>query len=229
MISMALEYPPQTLKTVTDRSQYQHCHITVPDMDGKLPAIALNDQYYYFFRTAPDQHRGTGLAAKLIAKGDAVVITPIPKGVALWVLEPNAQLVPRLSTDQSRPSEINPAPQSTTEVNSDDVPQSLASQPPLSDAAEPQTADLEDSLPFPLLLDASRFADCQIHVPDLDEVLAALSFEGNYYSFFRTVNNSDDLIGITRKLAQRGDEAIITYEASRYSIWVLEMDASIVS
>jgi hypothetical protein len=255
MPSMTVEQLPQTFKSLTDRSQYRHCHITVSDVDGKLPAIELDKQYFYFFKVVEDLQRASSLSAKLEKQGDRVVITNIPKGIALWVLEPNAQPVPKKSVGlvEAKPQAplaidtTEQPPQSISQVNltqpSEEQGQSLIDAPdhdpqinllekPISASQSTpmvEKREVENLLPFPILLETSRFSYCQIQVPDLDEQLAAISFEGLYYSFFRAIGSSQDLVSITRKLAQRGDQGVITSESGRYSIWVLEVDATVVA
>ncbi len=254
MPSMTVEQLPKTVRILTDRSQYRHCHIVVPDVEGKLPSIELDQQYFYFFRAFEDLQRALSLAAKLTKQGDRVVITNIPKGIALWVLEPDAQPVPKKSlglvgdkpqtplaveTTEQRPRSVSlDAPNPVIEqlgkspIDTPDIDQqTIPSQETMSTTQAThvnENREIENLLPFPILLESSRFSYCQIHVPDLDDQLAAITFEGLYYSFFRAIGSAQDLVSITRKLSQRGDQGVITSDSGRYSIWVLEVDATAV-
>jgi hypothetical protein len=62
-------------------------------------------------------------------------------------------------------------------------------------------------------------------VPDCEQAIAAIRVEALYYSFFRTVEVSQQAILIVRKLGDRGDRTVITKAAKGYSIWVLEEEA----
>jgi hypothetical protein len=55
--------------------------------------------------------------------------------------------------------------------------------------------------------------------------MAAIRVEALYYSFFRTVEVSQQAILIVRKLGDRGDRTVITKAVKGYSIWVLEEEA----
>ncbi len=74
------------------RSQYKPCHVCVPDLEGRLAAICVDDRYYSFFRTVADGSKALEVAAKLGRRGDETVITKTAKGYVLWVLEPDAYL-----------------------------------------------------------------------------------------------------------------------------------------
>ncbi len=82
---------PQTLThchVLTDRSQYVPCHVTVPDLEGRLSAIAVGSNCYGFFRVEKTSFDALKLIMKLSQRGDNVAITRNPKGYGIWVEEP---------------------------------------------------------------------------------------------------------------------------------------------
>ncbi|MCY7278131.1 MAG: hypothetical protein LH702_31445 [Phormidesmis sp. CAN_BIN44] len=81
-------------KILESRSQYQSCHIRVPDESDRLAAIQVGDQYYSFFKVVKERQKTLQVAARLVYRGDEVVITHVSKGDVIWVLEPDARLNP---------------------------------------------------------------------------------------------------------------------------------------
>ncbi len=74
-------------KILESRHQYRACHIHVPDAEERLAAIVFNDRYYSFFRLVKEAEKTLQLAAKLVYRGDEVVITRTAKGDAVWIYE----------------------------------------------------------------------------------------------------------------------------------------------
>ena len=81
-----------TTKILESRSQYHPCHIRVPDLDHRLSAIAVEGQYYSFFRVVKDRSQALEVANRLARRGDQATITSTAKGEVVWVLEPEAEL-----------------------------------------------------------------------------------------------------------------------------------------
>ena len=75
------------------RDQYRLCHIYLPDSGDRMAAITINNLYYSFFRVEKTEKRAREVCTKLSQRGYSPVLTKIPKGLAIWTLEPNAQLV----------------------------------------------------------------------------------------------------------------------------------------
>ncbi len=91
--SAASQMPDQPLyKVLGSRSHYRSCHIQVPDESDRLAAIQVGDQYYSFFKVVKERQKTLQMAARLVYKGDKVVITHVSKGDVIWILEPNAWL-----------------------------------------------------------------------------------------------------------------------------------------
>lgn len=86
------------------------------------------------------------------------------------------------------------------------------------------------SKPAPCYIFTSRseYQAVEVTVPDLDKSLAAVCFQGNYYSIFKPRTTADQAIELTAKLAQRGDETIMLAlpdQLPHYSVCVMEPDA----
>nr|OEJ74748.1 hypothetical protein BH720_13170 [Desertifilum tharense IPPAS B-1220] len=77
---------------LVSRSQYQPCHIRVPDLKHKLPAVQFEGAYYSLFRIEPDFKLALERIQALKQRNDKALVTPSPKGYVLWVLEPEAFL-----------------------------------------------------------------------------------------------------------------------------------------
>ncbi|WP_199296218.1 hypothetical protein [Trichocoleus sp. FACHB-591] len=81
-----------TAKVLESRNKYRPCHIRVPDLEHRLSAIAVEGQYYSFFKVVKDRAQALEVAARLSRRGDQTVITSSVKGDVVWVLEPDAEL-----------------------------------------------------------------------------------------------------------------------------------------
>lgn len=72
--------------------QYHTCHIRVPDMTERLPAVVVEGQFYSFLRAISDREKALDILARLFDSGDEAVITQNRKSYAIWVLEPTAYI-----------------------------------------------------------------------------------------------------------------------------------------
>ena len=71
------------------------CHVVFPDCPNPTSAIIFESKYYAYVRFYANQHKAKQAAQRLIGKGNEVILTRVRKGLVLWVLEPDAQLVVR--------------------------------------------------------------------------------------------------------------------------------------
>lgn len=74
----------------------ERCHILLPGVSRPMSAIIYDNQYYAyvkFFSQVEGAQRG---AWRLRQKGNRVLLTRVPKGLVLWVFEPDAQRVNKL-------------------------------------------------------------------------------------------------------------------------------------
>ncbi|MFQ3615342.1 MAG: hypothetical protein SNJ57_00595 [Cyanobacteriota bacterium] len=206
--------PP--VKILEFRTDYRSCHIVLPDSNERTAAIALDGEYYSFFRVEKSEARAQSICAKLTQRGHRPVITRVPKGFAVWTLEPNAQIAPK--TTSVRPSNAPNHP--TLNLSSDSPSDSL----PVPLEATPTEAPIA---PYRILVSPDQYKFCNIRVPDLDKRLMAVCVDGLFYSLFKTLEDVQQAVQIVKKLNYRGNETIITKNAKGYSLWVLEPDARI--
>jgi hypothetical protein len=73
--------------------EYCTCHICIPDSNERMAAIAVNKQYYSFFKTVKERDKALSVLSKLQVKGNNALIAKNPKGYSIWVLEPTAYLI----------------------------------------------------------------------------------------------------------------------------------------
>ncbi len=83
-----VDFPPTV--PLLSRSQYRSCHIWVPDIPDRQPAILLGMKYYSLFRVTKSKSEALELINKLSRKQPEIVVTVIPKGFGIWVYEPDA-------------------------------------------------------------------------------------------------------------------------------------------
>jgi hypothetical protein len=73
------------------RNKYQTCHIRLPSTEERLPAVAVDGDYYSLLRVFSDIKQVLAAKAKLEWNRDRTVITQMATGYALWVWEPDAE------------------------------------------------------------------------------------------------------------------------------------------
>lgn len=85
--------PAETLAEarVLDSREVQHCHITAPDLPRPTGAIAYGGQLYSYLRLFPTLEAAQRAAARSMGRGNQVLLTRVPKGFVLWILEPEAR------------------------------------------------------------------------------------------------------------------------------------------
>lgn len=104
MPSQAHSYLPvdhldQTPKILESRDQYRSCHICLPEEEYRVAAVIVDGTYYSLVKVVQDRPRSLEIAKRLVAAGNAAVITKLAKGYAIWRLETEAyiELCPRSS------------------------------------------------------------------------------------------------------------------------------------
>lgn len=76
-----------------------------------------------------------------------------------------------------------------------------------------------------ILGSSNQYQSCHIYVPDLEQRLEAIIFNGSYYALFKVVDNRQQALEIAAKLSRRGDTPIITPKEQGDAVWVLEPEA----
>jgi hypothetical protein len=89
--SPAMEPTPIFSQKLVDR-----CHILLPDTSKPTSAIYYEGQYYAYVKFFPTVEIARQKAALLAQRGNLVLLTRVPKGLVLWVHEPEAQPIAKL-------------------------------------------------------------------------------------------------------------------------------------
>jgi hypothetical protein len=84
--------PLRSSLPILNRTAFKSCHVLLPDEDKPLSAVRYGNQFFSYFRAYTSVEAVQKDAARLIARGDRVVLTQVRKGLILWVFEPDAQL-----------------------------------------------------------------------------------------------------------------------------------------
>jgi len=84
---------PSPSYILADRQQYTTCHVQVPDLEERLSAIQLGNQFYSFFQVATEARKAIAILTKLVYRNEATVLTKMPRGYGIWVEEPDATRV----------------------------------------------------------------------------------------------------------------------------------------
>ena len=70
----------------------ERCHVLLPNMPTPLGAIHYEGEYYIFVRVFLTVEIAQHKADLMRQRGNSVLLTRIPRGLVLWVLEPDAEL-----------------------------------------------------------------------------------------------------------------------------------------
>ncbi|NEQ96555.1 MAG: hypothetical protein F6K30_07505 [Cyanothece sp. SIO2G6] len=72
-------------------SGVKRCHILLPDTPKPIGGVAYGDQYYSYVMAYAEEAAAQRGAARLVSKGEKVLLTTNARQLILWVMEPNAQ------------------------------------------------------------------------------------------------------------------------------------------
>lgn len=89
----------------------------------------------------------------------------------------------------------------------------------------PEVSSHPSSMPPHLLESRSQYRSCHIVLIDTGERLPAIQFDGEYYSFFRSVPEQQRAIELGNKLQNRGHAAVITKTPKGFVVWAFEPHA----
>lgn len=95
-INTAVHLPSHAIycKVLSERKTYVSCHIRVPDMDHRLPAIAVDGKFYSFLKLVKTAEKALTAVSRLGKGEDEIAITLSKRGYALWVPEPQGSFSP---------------------------------------------------------------------------------------------------------------------------------------
>jgi hypothetical protein len=86
--------PAMACKLLFDRDLYTPCHVRVPDIDHRLSAIYVDNQFYSFLKIVPEAHKALNVVARLGKRDYTAAITETRQGYAVWAHEPAAVFAP---------------------------------------------------------------------------------------------------------------------------------------
>lgn len=188
---------PIYCKVLANRSSYQACHVRLPDLPLRQPAIALDGQFYSFFRALPVARKALIIAARLGKREDHIAITLTGRGYALWVHEPLASLAP---------------------------PRQVSSQVS-SQVSDRELQPVFGPVPCLLLSNAAGYRRCRLQVPDLEQPIEGLMVGNRGYSIFRQVGDAAEAIALTARLTAMAEETVLVVTADSLLVAVFEANA----
>ncbi|MBE9102410.1 hypothetical protein IQ267_23500 [filamentous cyanobacterium LEGE 07170] len=84
----------------------------------------------------------------------------------------------------------------------------------------------QNSSDMPHVLESrDRYRPCHVVLSDTGERMPAIQFDGNYYSFFRSVAEKQRALELGYKLQSRGHSAVVTKTPKGFVVWVFEATA----
>jgi hypothetical protein len=78
-----------------------------------------------------------------------------------------------------------------------------------------------------ILESRSDYKACHISLPDSDQRLAAVLFEGRYYGLLKVVTTQQQALTLAARLQRKDVGAVITKAVQGYAVWFLEPNAII--
>lgn len=205
------------IQILRSRDRYKTCHVQPFNSDHWIPAIEVDGLRYSFFRVVKIQSKALQISYRLSQQGDRPIITQIPKGYAVWVLELESQI----EAESRFQSLVNAAPSEPSSY-SNYSDRSSYTDSLLSDIDAPST---EEELLYRVLTSQSQYSKHYVRLPGLDRAVLAVLFEGCFYSLFKTSQDIKQLAQIVKKISQRGDKTVVTRMPQGYGVWILEPDA----
>ena len=81
---------------------------------------------------------------------------------------------------------------------------------------------------YRVLRDRKAYHRCHILLMDEENPMAAIEVDGNYYSFFRVVNEPDRVAQLIDRLTRKSNAQVVVTEIPKgYALWVHEPDATL--
>jgi hypothetical protein len=84
---------PILMQRVMDR-----CHVMLPGTSKPTSAVMFEDGFYVYVKIFASDAIARQKAEMMMSRGNQVILTRVPRGLVLWVLEPDAELVKRRIT-----------------------------------------------------------------------------------------------------------------------------------
>ncbi|MFQ4138952.1 hypothetical protein PGN35_021815 [Nodosilinea sp. PGN35] len=90
--------PAMACKLLFDRDLYTPCHIRVPDVDHRLSAVYVDNQFYSFLKVVPEARKALDVVTRLSKRDHTAALTQTRRGYAVWAYEPQARYAPPASS-----------------------------------------------------------------------------------------------------------------------------------
>lgn len=217
--SDSTEHVPN-IRVLQSRNRYKTCHVQIVGVSHWLPAIEVDGCYYSFFRVLKSQPEALQTSYRLSQQGDRPVITQIPKGYAVWVLETEVQLKYSAAAKPQASASAGSKRAAVSFTSFSTHQTQEASLVPDMDA--PST---EEELLYRVLTSQQQYSKQRVRLPGLDQTILAVRFEENFYSLFKTSHNIKQIAKIVKKVSRRGEKTVVTRMPNGYGVWILEPEA----
>jgi hypothetical protein len=93
--SLPLQTPSKELIPIVMQKVTDRCHVVLPGTAKPTSAITFDDKFYIFVKFFASDAIARQKADLMVSRGNQVVLTRVPKGLVLWTLEADAELVNR--------------------------------------------------------------------------------------------------------------------------------------
>lgn len=93
--SLPLQTPSRELIPIVMQKVTDRCHVVLPGTAKPTSAITFDDKFYIFVKFFASDAVARQKADLMVSRGNQVVLTRVPKGLVLWTLETDAELVNR--------------------------------------------------------------------------------------------------------------------------------------
>lgn len=93
--SLPLQTPSKELIPIVMQKVTDRCHVVLPGTAKPTSAITFDDKFYIFVKFFASDAVARQKADLMVSRGNQVVLTRVPKGLVLWTLETDAELVNR--------------------------------------------------------------------------------------------------------------------------------------
>jgi hypothetical protein len=77
---------------VLPQKQLKRCHISFVDHPEPIGAVEYQGGYFAYVKFFADENSARRAVDRMLEKGNQVILTRAPKGLVLWVYEPDAHL-----------------------------------------------------------------------------------------------------------------------------------------
>lgn len=92
-------------------------------------------------------------------------------------------------------------------------------------ATEAITTDTVELLPCPWITNEQSYEICRVRVPNRSQRLFAILWQGEFYSYFKTLETEEQALEVVKKLSRRDNRAVVTPTDRGYEVWLWQPEA----